>query len=335
MRGVIDGRGPARVLGDECGDLLRAFAGRGVDDARTGRLAEEFRQQVLLLLLALGTLHFVEEVGAGEAGDEGLRVVQRQLLDDVAADAVRGGGGQGDGRRVAQQLAEIAEPGVIGAKIVPPLADAVCLVDGQQLQIHAADRLEEPPAAKPLRRHVHQPEPARGHLVEPLVLLGRGQRAVDERDRQAERFELIDLVLHQGDQRRDDQRQSLQDHGRQLVAEAFSPSGGHDAEAIPPGQDRRNHLLLAMPERRKPKERQVRFEIIGRQFGHRSTRKPNRQTQVHGALHFGGIIIPPPLAAGGAGHASRTAEDIDPPGHFLYCPSCRQSILFAIFSDDC
>ena len=95
---------------------------------------QELHQQVGLLPLALWrTLHLVEQVGPLEAGDERLRVVQGQLLDDVAAHAVGGRGGQGDGRRVAQQLAKIAQPGVIGAKIVPPLADAMGLVDGQQL----------------------------------------------------------------------------------------------------------------------------------------------------------------------------------------------------------
>ena len=129
------------------------------------------------------------------------------------------------------------------------------------------------------------------------------QRAVDERDRQAQGMELIDLVFHQGDQRRDDQRQSVQDHGRQLIAEAFPPAGGHDAQAIAPGQYGRNHFFLPMPKRRQPKRRQMRFQIVGGQFGHRSTRKASRRTQVgdcplrrQAGLHFGSIIIPPPLA---------------------------------------
>ena len=190
--------------------------------------------------------------------------MQGQLLDDVAADAVGGRGRQGDGGRIAQQAAEIAQPGVIGAKIVPPLADAMGLVDRQQLQPHRPHRLEEPPAAEPLRHHVDQAELAGRHPVEPGVLLGHRQRAVDERDRQAQRLELIDLVLHQGDQRRDHQRQAVQDHGRrQLVAEALAAAGGHDAEAIPPGQHGGNHLLLPMPEGRKPEPRQIGFQVRG------------------------------------------------------------------------
>ncbi len=197
-----------------------------------GVSCRNLHEQVGLLPFLRRALHLVEEVGPLEAGDEALRVVQGQLLDDVAADAVGGRGRQGDGRRIAQQLAEVAQPGVIGAEIVPPLADAMGLVHRQELQPHRPDRLQEPRAAEPLRHHVHQPELAGRHLVQPGVLLGHRQRAVDERHRQPEGLELIDLVLHQGDQRRDDQRQPVQDHGRQLVAEALAAAGGHDAQAI-------------------------------------------------------------------------------------------------------
>jgi len=147
--------------------------------------------------------------------------VEGELLDDVATHPVGGRGRQGDGGRVAQQAAEIAEPGVVGAKIVPPFADAVGLVDRQQLDPHRPDHVEKPPAAEPFRRDIDQPELAGGHALQPRVLLASRQRAVDETDRQAQRLKLIDLVFHQRDQGRDDQRESVQGHRRQLVAEAL------------------------------------------------------------------------------------------------------------------
>ena len=73
-------------------------------------------------------------------------------------------------------------------------------------------------------------------------------------------LELIDLVLHQGDQRRDDQRQAVQGQGGQLVAEALSAAGGHDAQAILPGQDRRDDFLLPMAERSQAELGQVGFQ---------------------------------------------------------------------------
>ena len=95
---------------------------------------------------------------------------------------------------------------------------------------------------RPLRNrsgdNVDQPELAGRHAFQPGVLLRRRQRAVDEAHRQAQRLELIDLILHQGDQRRDDQGQTVQGDGGQLVAEALTPAGGHDTQAVLLGQNR-------------------------------------------------------------------------------------------------
>ena len=108
---------------------------------------------------------------------------------------------------------------------------------------------QKTPAAESLGHDVHQAELAGRNAIEPGVLLRHRQRAVDETDRQTKRLQLIDLVLHQGDQRRDDQRQAVQSHGRQLVAKALSAAGRHDAQAILPGQNRGNDLLLSVAER--------------------------------------------------------------------------------------
>ncbi len=232
------------------------------------------------------TLHLVEQVGPLEAGEKTLRLVQGQLLDDVAAHAVGGRGGQGDGRRIAQQLAEVAQPGVIGPEIVPPLADAMGLVDGQQRQPRRPDRLEKPPAAKTLRRHVDQAELAGRHLVQPGVLLGHRQGAVDERHRQPQRLQLIDLVLHQRDQRRDDQRQPVEDQGRELVAEALAAAGGHDAQAIASCQDGRDDFLLAVAKRREPEPRQIGFQVCGGWVWHRTDLD-------HGAASDQGVALRP------------------------------------------
>ena len=162
---------------------------------------------------------------------------------------------------VAQQPAEIAQPRVVRPEIVSPLADAVGLVDRQQLQPHRLHRLQEPRAAEPLRRHVDQPVVAGRHAFQPGILLGQRERTVDERHGDFERLELIDLVLHQGDERGDNQRQPIQDQGRQLVAEALPPARGHHAETVAACQHGRNDFLLAGPERRQPELRQIGFQI--------------------------------------------------------------------------
>ena len=216
-------------------------------------------QRFRLLPLAARRLDLVEQVGPREPGDEGPRLAEVQLLDDVAAHPVGGRGGQGQRGRVAQQAAEVAQPGVVGAEVVPPLADAMGLVDRQQLDPRRADRIAKTPAAEPLRRHVNQAELAGRHPIQPRILLRRGQRAVDEAHRQTQRLKLIHLVLHQGDQRRDDQRQAIQGQGGQLVAEALSPAGRHHAQTILPGQDGRDDFLLPLAERIQAEAGQVGF----------------------------------------------------------------------------
>ena len=71
--------------------------------------------------------------------------------------------------------------------------------------------------------------------------------------RQSQRMELIDLIFHQRDQRRNDQCQTIQHQRRQLIAETLSAAGRHDAEAIPPGENRRDHMFLPGAERLSPK----------------------------------------------------------------------------------
>ena len=87
--------------------------------------------------------------------------------------------------------------------------------------------------------------------------------AVDERGGDAELREAIDLVLHQGDERRDDERQPFAGDRRQLIAEAFAAAGGHDAEAILAVENRGNHVALAGPEGLELEASEVRFERRG------------------------------------------------------------------------
>ena len=130
-----------------------------------------------------------------------------------------------------------------------PLADAVRLVHRQEVKPRGPDGLDEPLAAKPLRNHIRQTILSGRYPVEPGVLFGQGQRAVDERDRHPERFELIDLVLHQRNQRGNDQRQPVEHDRRKLITETLASARRHDAQAIRAFQHRRNNLL-AVPGRK-------------------------------------------------------------------------------------
>ena len=61
--------------------------------------------------------------------------------------------------------------------------------------------------------------------------------------------ESADLVLHQGNQGRDDDRETREEQGRDLVAEGFARAGRHDAEYVISFKERTDQTLLTGPER--------------------------------------------------------------------------------------
>ena len=154
--------------------------------------------------------------------------MQAQLLDDVAADGIGGGGRQGDGGGIAQLATELPQPGVVGAEVVPPLADAVCFVDGDEGGLAAAEHLGEAGDAQALGRDEEEVEGAVKVVAAGLAGVVAGESTVDTPDAEAVGGELGGLVVHERDERRDDERGTAAGDGGKLVAEGFSGACGHD-----------------------------------------------------------------------------------------------------------
>lgn len=76
-----------------------------------------------------------------------------------------------------------------------------------------------------------------------------GHGAVDRRGGDAGRCKGIDLVFHERDERRGDDRKAAEEEGRERVAERFPP-GREDCRDISPGEDSTEGLLLERPEAR-------------------------------------------------------------------------------------
>ena len=110
-------------------------------------------------------------------------------------------------------------------------------------------QLQEPLVAEPLGRYVEQlGSPAHGAR---RTCAGSAARSRLESSRAAGTRvldEKIDLVLHQRDQRRDHDRQPVEQQRRQLVTEAFAAAGGKNRQRRTPGQQPADHLLLSRPE---------------------------------------------------------------------------------------
>ena len=120
-------------------------------------------------------------------------------------------------------------------------------VDGEQID-RAAQRFERVVAQQPLGRDIEQPQRAVAQAVEDaaaLVGLGGG---VERRGGNAERVELGDLVAHQRDQRRDDQRQAAARQRRQLVAQRLAGAGRHHRQHVLAGERGGEDFFLAGAE---------------------------------------------------------------------------------------
>ena len=122
----------------EVGERVDGLHRRGVDDAAARLLLDQAQQQRLLLALARRLDDVVAQVRAIEPDVDHRRLGDLELREDVVLDLRRRGRGQREHRRLAERAHRLAEPEVRGAEVVPPLRDAVRLVDHEQRDAHAS-----------------------------------------------------------------------------------------------------------------------------------------------------------------------------------------------------
>ena len=108
----------------------------------------------------------------------------------------------------------------------------------------ALHELQEAGRQQSLRRHENEPKLAGRDLLLDLPHRPRRHAAVQRRRRIAAGAQAVDLVLHQGDQRRDDDVHPLRQLGGHLVAQRLAAAGRHHHQRIPLFQSRPNRLLL-------------------------------------------------------------------------------------------
>jgi len=123
----------------------------------------------------------------------------------------------------------------------------VRLVDRQQVDLAPPDRLEEEARREALRRAVDDFGAAVADAVERRHRIPFVHRRGDHRHRVAGLGQPQPLVLHQRDQRADDDRQVVGGEPRQLVAEALAAAGRHHDQRIAAFQGRDDRLSLPGP----------------------------------------------------------------------------------------
>ncbi len=233
------------------GDGLHTLARGAVNDTRA--VLPDQRAQAAGFVDLAGELGDVKaQVVPGESGDEDRGLLQPELALDILAHIRGGRGGKGRTQRTPDLPQDLAQAHVVGPEVVPPLADAVRLVDGEHGDLGRLQRPHEAARPEALRGDIHELERAPAHTLQHLALLIPALRAVNHGRRDAASLKSVHLVLHQRDQRRDHQCDPVHHQRGQLVAEALAAPGGHDHQRVPPLQNAGHHLLLRVPEIPEP-----------------------------------------------------------------------------------
>ena len=190
------------------------------------------------------------------SGGRSALVERAELLGDIRHDpAVRGRGRREHGNPGGDARDEVAQPPVVGAEVVPPVADAVRLVDDEQSdprhqlrQLLVAERR----VVEPLGRHQQHVDLVTVELCEHVAPLVR-VRGVD-RDRPHTRtLRRGDLVAHESQQRRDQHggpgAAPAQEQRRDEVHRRLAPPGALHHECPAAAVDERlDRLELAVVE---------------------------------------------------------------------------------------
>ena len=240
--GMVGQRGAAACR-QLFGDALGLVAAGCIDDARPRLLRS---QGLELGGNAVTRAHVVADVGSVEAGDHEPVLRDSELAQDVSAGAMVSGRRQREPWNVGIVVEQALELAVVGAEIMAPLADAMRLVDGNQREIDAPDQPPERVARRSFGCDVEQVElaaaqPLHGSLS---VAVGGGQRGGS----QAERIGAADLVVHQRDQRRDDQRGPRPSECWELVAKRLAGARRHHRQRVFAGHDPVDDGLLDAAE---------------------------------------------------------------------------------------
>ena len=172
-------------------------------------------------------------------------------------DTVVGGGGAAEDRHLGagEAVDHAADAAVVGPEVVAPVGDAVHLVDDDQPRPAADERhdlVRELGVGEPLGRDDQQVDRVVAQRVGQLVDRGVVGR-VDRHAAQAEPAGGLDLVAHEREQRRDQQRRPepllAQQVGGEEVDRRLAPPGAlHHEHPRPVVHERLDRLALIVPE---------------------------------------------------------------------------------------
>src|SRR5205807_7360323 len=118
------------------------------------------------------------EVGAVEADLDVIFVGDLEATPHVGCDRRRGRGGEREDTPDAELARDASDLEVIRPEVVPPLGDAVRLVDGEERNLERPEPIHEPLARETLGSDVEDAKRTRSELIVDPRHLARSEAAV-------------------------------------------------------------------------------------------------------------------------------------------------------------
>ena len=213
------------------GQLFGTGAVADIDDSRTRHPAADGQQ---LAVFVLGPADDIGQVGAFEASFEQVAPFESQSVLDIVRHRRRSRGRKGDDRSV-HQFPQFADAQVVRPEIIAPLGDAMCLVHHDIADVHHLQVGAEQAGAEPFGRQVEELEVAVGGVVQRQVHLVPVHAGIDAQGLDTPVVQLLDLVLHERDERGDHEGDPLLHQRGHLETHGLPAAGGQDREDIPAG----------------------------------------------------------------------------------------------------
>jgi len=217
---------------EERGEFFRGFSAGRVDDrgAVVGRFEEVDGE---LVAPGFGELDdFDGEVVSTESVDEQGGIGELKLTGDIALHGWGCGGCEGDDRCGSEGRKIIAQGAVVGPEVVSPLRDAVGFVDCDERGPSLGEHLGKSGNSHAFGGDEEKLELAGEEVAAGLASFVAGETGVDAGDFEAESGELGGLVIHERDERANNESGSSAGDSGELVAEAFASTGWHNQQNV-------------------------------------------------------------------------------------------------------
>ena len=181
------------------GELIDLASGGAIDHPRL--IPVLFKKIDCLMERIAAWLGCQEKIGPVETADELPGSIDLEKLADVLPDARGGGGRQGQAHGGGKTVSDFSQLAVFGAEIVSPLGDAVGFIHGKACQAAILEQSQGFGSEQGFGSDIEQLQLSGARTVgggDPISVF---ECAIEEGGWNIDEVQLIDLVLHEGDER--------------------------------------------------------------------------------------------------------------------------------------